>query len=65
MITIPVARPRGALGDQTFYTDQLAALASSLQAGMPFRNRLNNSVANAELIDCTEATAYAFGHGLV
>jgi hypothetical protein len=32
---------------------------------MPFRNRLNNSVANAELIDCTEATAYAFGHGLV
>lgn len=55
VIIIPVARPRGALGDQTFYTDHLAALASSLQDGMPFRNRLNNSVAKAELIDCTEA----------
>ena len=27
------------------YTDQLAALASSLQDGMPFRNRLDDSVA--------------------
>jgi hypothetical protein len=40
------------LGDQTNNTDQLAALASSLQDGMPFRNRLDDSVANAELIDC-------------
>ena len=46
------------LGDQTNYTDQLAALASSLQNGMPFRNRLHDSVANAELIDCDRRTRH-------
>ena len=35
------------LGDQTNYTDQLAALASTLQDGMPLRNRLDDSVDNA------------------
>ncbi len=46
------------LGDQTNYTDQLAALASSLQDGMPFRNRLDDSVAKAELIDCYRRTRH-------
>jgi hypothetical protein len=41
------------------------ALASSLQAQHAVSESTHNSVANAELIDCTEATAYAFGHGLV
>ena len=44
------------LGDQTNYSDQLAALASTLQDGMPLRNRLDDSVDNAELIDCYRRT---------
>jgi hypothetical protein len=40
------------------YNDQLAALASSLQDGMPFRNRLDDSVAKAELIDCYRRTRH-------
>jgi predicted dehydrogenase len=39
------------LGDQTSYTYQLAALADTLQTGAEFLIDVNDSVANAELID--------------
>jgi predicted dehydrogenase len=39
------------LGDQTSYTYQLARLADALQAGQPFPADIDQSVANAELID--------------
>jgi predicted dehydrogenase len=39
------------LGDQTSYTYQLAALADTLQTGMKFLIDVDDSVANAELID--------------
>jgi hypothetical protein len=39
------------LGDQTSYTYQLAALAETLLTGAPFLIDVNDSVANAELID--------------
>ena len=43
---------RGAdLGDQTSYTYQLAALADTLQTGAEFLIDVDDSVANAELID--------------
>jgi predicted dehydrogenase len=40
-----------ALGDQTSYTYQLAALADRLQTGTKFLIDVDDSVANAELID--------------
>jgi predicted dehydrogenase len=40
-----------AFGDQTSYTYQLAALATALADGTPFLVDMNDSVANAELID--------------
>ena len=39
------------LGDQTSYTYQLAALAQTLQSGADFLINIEDSVANAELID--------------
>jgi hypothetical protein len=39
------------LGDQTSYTYQLAALADTLQTGAEFLIDVDDSVANAELID--------------
>jgi predicted dehydrogenase len=39
------------LGDQTSYTYQLAALADTLQTGVEFLIDVQDSVANAELID--------------
>jgi predicted dehydrogenase len=39
------------LGDQTSYTYQLAALADTLQTGAEFLINVDDSVANAELID--------------
>jgi hypothetical protein len=39
------------LGDQTSYTYQLAALADTLQTGTKFLIDVDDSVANAELID--------------
>jgi hypothetical protein len=39
------------LGDQTSYTYQLAALAEALQSGAEFLIDVDDSVANAELID--------------
>jgi hypothetical protein len=39
------------LGDQTSYTYQLAALAGTLQTGAEFLIDVDDSVANAELID--------------
>lgn len=39
------------LGDQTSYTYQLAALTETLRTGAPFLIDVNDSVANAELID--------------
>jgi predicted dehydrogenase len=39
------------LGDQTSYTYQLAALAKTLQTGVEFLINVDDSVANAELID--------------
>ena len=39
------------LGDQTSYTYQLAALADTLQTGAEFQIDVDDSVANAELID--------------
>jgi predicted dehydrogenase len=39
------------LGDQTSYTYQLAALATTLQTGTEFLIDVDDSVANAELID--------------
>jgi hypothetical protein len=39
------------LGDQTSYTYQLAALADTLQTGAKFLIDVDDSVANAELID--------------
>jgi hypothetical protein len=39
------------LGDQTSYTYQLAALADTLQNGAEFLIDVDDSVANAELID--------------
>ena len=39
------------LGDQTSYTYQLAALADTLQTGAGFLIDVDDSVANAELID--------------
>jgi predicted dehydrogenase len=45
------------LGDQTSYTYQLAALAETLQTGTPFLIDVNDSVANAELIDDVYRTA--------
>ena len=39
------------LGDQTSYTYQLAALAQTLQSGTDFLINIDDSVANAELID--------------
>ena len=45
------------LGDQTSYTYQLAALAETLQTGAPFLIDVDDSVANAELIDDVYRTA--------
>ncbi len=45
------------LGDQTSYSYQLAALAETLQTGTPFLIDVNDSVANAELIDDVYRTA--------
>ncbi|HEX8008699.1 MAG TPA: hypothetical protein VF482_19985 [Trebonia sp.] len=39
------------LGDQTSYTYQLDRLATALQRGKPFPAGIDESVANAELID--------------
>ena len=39
------------LGDQTSYTYQLARIADALQGGQPFPVSINESVANADLID--------------
>jgi hypothetical protein len=39
------------LGHRTSYTYQLAALAQTLQSGADFLININDSVANAELID--------------
>ena len=39
------------LGDQTSYTYQLAALTKTLQTGVEFLINVDDSVANAELID--------------
>jgi hypothetical protein len=39
------------LGDQTSYTYQLARLAGALQSGQPVPAGIDESVANAELID--------------
>jgi predicted dehydrogenase len=39
------------LGDQTSYTYQLARLAGALQDGRPVPDRIDGSVANADLID--------------
>jgi predicted dehydrogenase len=39
------------LGDQTSYTYQLARLADALQGGQPLPAGIDESVANAELID--------------
>jgi hypothetical protein len=39
------------LGDQTSYTYQLATLADTLQTGTEFMIDVDDSVANAELID--------------
>jgi len=39
------------VGDQTSYTYQLAALADTLQTGAEFLIDVDDSVANAELID--------------
>jgi hypothetical protein len=45
------------LGDQTSYTYQLAALADTLQTGAEFLIDVDDSVANAELIDEVYRTA--------
>jgi predicted dehydrogenase len=45
------------LGDQTSYTYQLAALAETLQTGAEFLLDVDDSVANAELIDSVFHTA--------
>jgi predicted dehydrogenase len=45
------------LGDQTSYTYQLAALADTLQTGAEFLIDIDDSVANAELIDEVYRTA--------
>jgi predicted dehydrogenase len=45
------------LGDQTSYTYQLAALAEALQTGAEFLIDVDDSVANAELIDDVYRTA--------
>jgi hypothetical protein len=39
------------LGDQTSYSYQLAALAKTLQCGADFLINIDDSLANAELID--------------
>ena len=45
------------LGDATSYTYQLAALAETLRAGAPFVIDVDDSVANAELIDAVYRAA--------
>ncbi len=45
------------LGDQTSYTYQLAALTDTLQTGAEFLIDIDDSVANAELIDEVYRTA--------
>ena len=50
--SVETAAPEGqTLGDQTSYTYQLAALADTLQTGAEFLIDVDDSVANAELID--------------
>ena len=51
VITATAAPRSRTLGDQTSYTYQLAALADTLQTGAEFVIDVDDSVANAELID--------------
>jgi hypothetical protein len=50
------------LGDQTSYTYQLAALADTLQTGAEFLIDVDDSVANAELIDDVYQALMSLGH---
>jgi hypothetical protein len=51
MITRDGSTEARILGDQTSYVYQLAALAETLQTGADFLIDVDDSVANAELID--------------
>jgi hypothetical protein len=57
LITQDGSTDRQILGGQTSYTYQLAALAETLQTGAEFLIDVDDSVANAELIDDVYRTA--------
>lgn len=57
MITRDSRAVEQTLGDQTSYTYQLAALAETLQTGTEFVIDVDDSVANAELIEDVYRTA--------
>src|SRR4051794_14590598 len=63
MITREGSTEEQTLGDQTSYTYQLAALAKTVQTGAQFVIDVDDSVANAELIDEVYRTAGLTPHG--
>jgi predicted dehydrogenase len=63
MITREGSTEEQTLRDQTSYTYQLAALAKTLQTGAEFVIDVDDSVANAELIDEVYRTAGLTPHG--
>jgi predicted dehydrogenase len=63
MITREGSTEEQTLGDQTSYTYQLAALAKTLQTGAEFLIDVDDSVANAELIDEVYRTAWLTPRG--